>query len=423
MNDGVDWLLLDLNSFFASCEQQARPELRGKPVAVVAMVTDTTSVLAASYEAKSYGIKTGTRVAEARKLCPGLQLVASRPRLYLEYHERILEAVEEILPIHSVLSVDEVACELTGSQKNLEKALVLAQTLKDHIRRRVGTCLTSSVGLGPNTLIAKIASDMKKPDGLTWVLRSEIPEKLGPLSVRVIPGVGARMEAHLNQRGLYKIQDLLSLSEAKIRALWGSIVGSRMLVGIKGGPYVYGPGETKSISHEHVLEPSSRSVLGAYRVSLKLLNKACVRMRKNGYRCGRLTLAVRFVDSQRFDHDVKFQKTSDTGYLMKQLRELWALAPRTTRPLKVSVVLSDFEKEEAHQLSFFEPEQGRREKAFEVADRLNEKFGADTVIVANLFGMKSRARGGIAFSRVPRKEEFSPDEARERESDPAGDPD
>lgn len=406
----VDWLLFDLNSFFASCEQQERPELRGKPVAVVAMIADSTSVLAASYEAKKYGIKTGTRVSEARKMCPGLRLVESRPRLYVDYHERVVEAVEEVIPVHSVLSVDEVSCELTGSQKELEKALVLARKLKNHVRARVGTCLTSSVGIGPNTLIAKIASDMQKPDGLVWVLRSEIPAKLGPLSIRVIPGIGARMEEHLNQRGIYKIQDLLGLTEAKVRALWGSIVGSKMLMGIKGGPYVYEHGETKSISHEHVLGPEMRSFSQAYQVSLKLLNKACVRMRKNNFRCGRLSLSVRFVEDYRLESDIKFQKTSDTGFLMKQLRQLWSppgpQQPHARTPFKVSVVLSDFEKEEAHQLSFFEPEQGRREKAFEIADQLNAKFGADTIFVANLSGMQKKARGGISFSRVPRKEEF-----------------
>lgn len=427
MKDQVDWLLLDQNSFFASCEQQEQPELRGKPIAVVAMITDTTSVLAASYEAKKYGIKTGTRVAEARKICPGLQFVETHHWLYLDYHERILKAIEEVIPIHSVLSVDEVSCELTGSQKNLEKALVLARTLKDHVRKQVGECLTSSVGIGPNVLIAKIASDMQKPDGLVWILRDEIPNKLGPLSIRVIPGIGAKMEAHLNQRGIFKIHDLLCLSEAQARALWGSILGSKMLVGIKGGPYLYEHGETKSISHEHVLEPDFRSFPKAYQVALKLLNKACVRMRKSGFRCGRLRLSIKFLEPIHFDRDLKFNKTSDTGFLMKQLKSLWSQIPeaflhhnsglerpfsaplslrRTPAPFKVSVVLSDFENEDSQQLSFFDPHQGRREKAYEVADLLNKKFGSNTIFTANLIDMKAKAKGGIPFSRIPDKEEF-----------------
>ena len=408
----LNWLLFDLNSFFASCEQQENPKLRGKPVAVVAMITDSTSVLAASYEAKKYGIKTGTRVSDARRICPGIVFVKTNHRLYLDYHHRILEAVEEIIPIHSVLSVDEVACELTGSQKQVPKALELARKLKKHVQDRVGVCLTSSVGLGPNTLIAKMASDMQKPDGLVWVPKDEIEKKMGELSIRCIPGIGARMEAHLNKSRLYKVSDLLKLSTGQARAAWGSINGVKTVQALKGEHYVYEHGDTKSIGHEHVLPPDLRNPQKAFDVALKLLNKACVRLRKSQFRCRRLSLSIRFVDSHRFDNDIKFNETSDTSFLMRQLQSLWNYQYNKA-PLKVGIVLSDFEKEGDHQMSFFDQDNSRKEKVFEIADRLNEKFGKDTVFVANLFGMKNKATGGIAFSRVPDKEEFD-----KRESPP-----
>ena len=402
----VSWLLFDLNSFFASCEQQENPKLRGKPVAVVAMITDSTSVLAASYEAKKYGIKTGTRVSDARRICPGIIFVETHHRLYLDYHHRILEAVEEIIPIHSVLSVDEVACELTGTQRQVSKALELARKLKKHVQDRVGVCLTSSIGLGPNTLIAKMASDMQKPDGLVWVPKNEIAKKMGDLSIRCVPGIGAKMEAHLNKGRLYKVSDLLKLSSGQARAAWGSIVGIKTVEALKGEHYVYEQGDTKSIGHEHVLPPDLRNPHKAFDVALKLLNKACVRLRKSQFRCRRLSLAIRFVDSHRFDNDVKFSETSDTGFLMKQLQLLWNYH-YDRAPIKVSVVLSDFEKDSDHQMSFFDQDNSRREKAFQIADRLNEKFGKDTIFAANLSATKNNSTGGIAFSRVPDKEEFS----------------
>jgi DNA polymerase IV len=402
----LNWLLLDLNSFFASCEQQERPELRGKPVAVVAMKTDSTSVLAASYEAKKYGIKTGVRVSDARRMCPGLIFVETHHRLYLDYHHRILEAVEEIIPIHSVLSVDEVACELTGSQREVPKALELARRLKKHVQNRVGVCLTSSVGLGPNTLIAKMASDMQKPDGLVWVPRDEIQKKMGELSIRCIPGVGARMEAHLNRVKIYKVSDLLKLSAGQSRSAWGSILGVRTVQALKGEHFVYEVGETKSIGHEHVLPPDFRNPTKAYEVALKLLNKAAVRLRKSQFRCRKLSLSVRFVDSHNFENSIKFNETTDTSFLIRQLQGLWNFT--YSKPLlKVSIVLSDFEHRGDHQLSFFDQDNSRREKAFQIVDRLNERFGKDTIYVARLFGMKSKASGGIAFSRVPDREEFA----------------
>src|ERR1700727_3252543 len=106
------WLFLDLNSYFASVEQELRPELRGRPLAVVPVVADTTCCIAASYEAKRYGVRTGTQVGEAKALCPGIILVEARHELYVDYHHRVVEAVESCLPATSVMSIDEMACHL-----------------------------------------------------------------------------------------------------------------------------------------------------------------------------------------------------------------------------------------------------------------------------------------------------------------------
>src|SRR5262249_15614359 len=116
-DDRVAWLFLDLNSYFAACEQQENPSLRGKPIIVVQMVTDTTCAIAASYEAKAFGIKTGTGVREARQLCPTVIAVEAKHELYSVYHERVLEAVGTCLPVEKVLSIDEMAGRLVGRQR------------------------------------------------------------------------------------------------------------------------------------------------------------------------------------------------------------------------------------------------------------------------------------------------------------------
>ena len=108
---GVRWLFLDLNSYFASVEQELRPELRGKPVAVLPVMTDRTSCIAASYEAKAFGIKTGTRVSDAKQLCPQIKLVEARHAVYVRYHHKIVEAVESCVPNAAVVSIDEMACQ------------------------------------------------------------------------------------------------------------------------------------------------------------------------------------------------------------------------------------------------------------------------------------------------------------------------
>ncbi|KXK13248.1 MAG: Nucleotidyltransferase/DNA polymerase involved in DNA repair [Armatimonadetes bacterium OLB18] len=110
-------MYLDLNAYFASVEQQERPDLRGRPVAVVPMIADTTFVIAASYEAKRFGVSTGTRVGDAKRMCPGLVLTPARGRVYVQYHDRILEAVERILPIERVCSIDEMYFKLLGEER------------------------------------------------------------------------------------------------------------------------------------------------------------------------------------------------------------------------------------------------------------------------------------------------------------------
>lgn len=169
------WLLLDLNSYFASVEQELRPELRDRPIAVVPVMADTTCAIAASYEAKAFGVRTGTRVGDAKQMCPGIVLVEARHELYVDYHNRIVEVVEQCVPVSAVLSIDEMASSLIGREQPLSAALDLAKRIKASIRENVGFTLRCSIGLAPNRYLAKIASDMEKPDGLVALTPDLLP--------------------------------------------------------------------------------------------------------------------------------------------------------------------------------------------------------------------------------------------------------
>ncbi len=171
-------LFLDLNSYFASVEQAENPSLMGKPIAVVPMMADTTCCLAASYPAKARGIKTGTRVGDARKLCPNITFVKANHRRYVEYHHRIKSVVEKCFPIWKVFSIDEMAIRLYGREQNTDFAIAKAKEIKQRIMSEVHPALTCSVGIAPDRDLAKIASDMQKPDGLTTIQSGEIPPRL-----------------------------------------------------------------------------------------------------------------------------------------------------------------------------------------------------------------------------------------------------
>ena len=166
----VNWLFVDMNSYFASVEQQVRPELRGQPTVVVTVDVDSTVCIAASYEAKAYGISTGTQLGEARRKCPELRVVEARHEIYIEYHNKIKQAVEEqCLHISRIVSVDEMECRLMGRERELENAQALARRVKQAIRG-VGDTLRCSIGLAPNRFLAKVGSNMKKPDGLVTLI-------------------------------------------------------------------------------------------------------------------------------------------------------------------------------------------------------------------------------------------------------------
>ncbi|MEQ1722165.1 MAG: hypothetical protein ABL930_03255 [Pseudobdellovibrio sp.] len=394
----LKWLLFDLNSYFASCEQQADPSIRGKPVVVVPMITDSTSVIASSYEARQFGIKTGTKVGDAKKMCPNLILKTGNHRLYTEFHHKIVTAVEEVLPIKKVLSIDEVACELIGRERDYETARKIAQKMKDHVRAQVGSEIKSSVGIGPNILIAKIASDMQKPDGLISVSTDQILEKIGPLPIEALPGVGRMMKQRLNSKGYFKIADFMKASEQELRQHWGSIWGLRVALELKGQdiPLNRNPNQA-SFSHEHVLPPNLRTVDKSFQVLTKLLLKAAARVRDEKLKATRLNVYVKCVDGTYFENSVSFSDSDDTYFFTKQLKNLWTIE-KHRKPMKVAIGIAGL-THGASQLSLFDDPKATNIN--HALDTINNRFGSNTLFMANTKDVLSSAKTRISFSHVP----------------------
>src|SRR5262249_18929028 len=191
-------LFIDMNSFFATVEQQDDRSLRGKPVAVIPTDAETTACIAASHEAKQFGIKTGTPVWEARKLSRGTIIFkVARHQRYVLMHNRIVNAVGSCLPVGRVMSIDEMSCRLVGQERSAERAKAVAQRIKAAIREQAGEHMSCSIGVGPNEMLAKIAADMQKPDGLVVLADEDLPTALHPLRLTDFPGVGPRMERRL----------------------------------------------------------------------------------------------------------------------------------------------------------------------------------------------------------------------------------
>ena len=417
----VNWLFVDLNSYFASVEQQDRPELRGKPVGVVPMLADTTCCIAASYEAKAYGVRTGTIVADAKRLCPGIILVEGRHELYTEYHHRIVEAVESCLPVTAVCSIDEMACRLMGRERPLLAAIDLGRKVKATILERAGECMRSSVGLATNRYLAKVASDMEKPDGLIALTLDILPEALRRLTLRDLPGIGARTEKRLNERGIHTVDDLLALDCDKAGSLWGSVWGERLFHWLRGEDFDMSEHEhLKSISHQHVLAPDMRTKEKAWAVAHKLLHKAAMRLRSGGLWASSIGLAVGFavprgdnapvsrfgVPSRGWHGEIKLSECQDNQTLIAALRKLWESQPggrEYQHPFFVGVQLGGLVPTRLHTLSLFDSLGSEQSLARLQAamDALNHKYGLATLAPATMLSAYKAAPTRIAFHSIP----------------------
>jgi DNA polymerase-4 len=394
----VGWLFLDMNSFFASVEQQEHPELRGKPVAVVPMVSDSTCCIAASYEAKAYGVKTGTNVAEAKRLCPNLRLVEAKSHdPYRKYQIEIVRAVQEYLPVTEIWSVDELVCKLWANERHLSDAIRVGEQIKARIKADVGECMHCSVGLGLNPFLAKVAAELQKPNGLVVLDTDDLPHKLFGLALTDFPGINRRMEARFQVAGVRTTEQMCALTLEQMRGIWGGVVGERWWHLLRGHQVAMPPRERKSVGHSHVLAPALRTPAGAASVAGRLLEKAAERMRHHGYQARGLSVHVRADDGRTWMAKRRLTPCVDTWTLMAALRSLWEHPFPKVR--QVGVVLYDLLPDTQFTASLFGEDMERRTAARTV-DAINGKYGRGTVSMASVVPVKAAAEDKIAFGKI-----------------------
>jgi DNA polymerase-4 len=409
------YLILDFNSYFASVEQQENPKLRGKPVAVVPADTDTTCAIAASYEAKKFGVKTGTRIYEAKRMCPGLILVPARHDIYVEYHRRWMEEVNNHLPVLREMSIDEACFKMIGDECEEENAVAIAQRMKAGVRKNVGDCMRISIGIAPTLLLAKIGSNLQKPDGLTVLREQDLPGPLLDLKLIDLTGIGRNMEAHLINAGICTVADLWALTPQQARGVWGSINGERFWYELHGIEMPMLEHQRRSIGHSRVLAPEMRSPEKARLVARALLLKAAIRLRRYGLAAESFGLSLRPINGPRFAKETKIAPTQDSFALLAELDRFWNMfraeyGPRT-KLLKTSIFLSRLRPVDARMNDLFiertKTGHTRGEDLWHAVDKLGAKYGKDTVSLGSQRDLSLQYLGAkIAFTRVPDAEEF-----------------
>jgi DNA polymerase-4 len=334
-------------------------------------------------------------------MCPGIELVLARHELYIDFHHRAVAAVDSVVPVRAVLSIDEMDCELTGRWREKERALDIAKKVKAKLASEIGECLRTSIGIGPNTFIAKTASDMVKPDGLVVIEKSELHDRLFDLDVRALSGIGKQMEKRLKREGIQTVRDLAGKSKDEMRAIWGGVGGDVMYERIRGEEQHDIGNDTSSISHSSVLGPEHRNPEDAFAVINRLTQKAAMRLRKAGFYAGRFIVDLKYLDGSHWHEEMRLVDTQDTKTFLHALDKIWTHRPKDRRTiLKVGMAYTDFVPESLHTGSLFETE-GKSKALYTALDSLNAPFGKQAVYFASAH--KARDRGGlaIAFNHIP----------------------
>ena len=333
------WLYVDFNSYFASVEQQLRPELRGKPIAVVAVETDSTCAIAASYEAKAFGVKTGTAIYEAKRLCPGLTCVLARHERYVEFHHGLIEEIERHIPVTAVCSIDEVACRLMDNEISVERSTEIAQSIKRGIAKTIGPYMRCSIGIAPNRYLAKVGTELQKPDGLVVLRAEDLPQKLYSLKLRDLPGVGANIERRIQAAGIKDLPGLFALNPQQMRTIWGSIWGEKLWYVLRGMELPDEITARRSIGHSHVMAPELRDAIKAKDVARRLTLKAASRLRRMEYYAGAMSFSARLEDDTRVHAEERFYRAEDNKTFLDLLDKLWTQALRHSRGVRIRTSL------------------------------------------------------------------------------------
>lgn len=377
-------LFIDFDSFYASVEQQDNEEYREKPVIVVPVVSDYTCAIAASYQAKRLGVKTGTRVKTAKEKIPGLFVCGARPHRYVEIHNQILEVLSQHFKKIQVLSIDEMACEI--DEEDDFDCEMIAALLKLDFQEKLGEHISCSIGVARNVFLSKVAADMEKPNGFT-ALGQKAQEQLETLGLTDLPGIAEKMEARLNTSRIKTVNDLFSVEELKLKKAWGSVIGARWYHMIRGSLQCdYGLSNNeipKSFGHTHVLPPAKRDDAGSFEVFEALLYKALERLNKHRIGAKRVSiyLSWRNTETKRRGTYKKVSPiaiaSSDYTYWSIIARELWKQLPELDLkaiPLIVGIRFTRTVKQEDINLQLFDLDffpKFESKELYEVPDRIS----------------------------------------------------
>jgi DNA polymerase IV len=302
-------LHVDMDAFYASVEQLDNPELRGKPV-IVGGSSNRGVVAAASYEVRKFGVHSAMPTRQAMQLCPHAICVRPRFERYKEASSVVFKVFHEFTPIVEGLSLDEAFLDVTASQAAFGSAATIAVEIKRRIHERTG--LTASVGVAPNKLVAKIASDLRKPDGLVVVTTGEVQALLDPLSIRRLFGIGNKTAPHLEQINIRTLKDLREASDAALQPMFGRFT-SQMRARAAGidERAVIADWDEKQISAEETFDVDLTDRKQMHAQLAELADRMAVRVRAKGWLAGSVVVKIRRKDFKTYTRQTALRPATD----------------------------------------------------------------------------------------------------------------
>lgn len=396
------WAHIDLNSCFATIEQQANPHLRGKPVAVCAYTTPRGCILAPSIEAKRYGVKTGMQVREGKMLCSSLIILPSDPPKYRFINRALLKLLNEYTPDVSVRSIDEMLLQfvypLIGAKKNLQE---VGQEIKCRIKAEIGEWLTVSIGIATNPYLAKLAAGLHKPDGLDEIHQRNILRILSELKLVDLPYIKERNELRLNRVGIRTPTDFYFASPQQLKSAFESIQGHYWNLRLHGHAIDQVEWQRRSIGHQYALPKRTNNVSEVEQLLCKLVEKVGRRLRDNALTAQGVHLALGY-DRNYWHKGHKFEKTMYTSaelfYASKRL--LYEACP--LQPVRLLAVTCFALTENLYtQTALFNDEIKKRDLT-QALDKINDRWGEFSVIPGTMLGIhrEGKVLDRIAFGRV-----------------------
>jgi DNA polymerase-4 len=389
---------VDMDAFFVSVEELFDPSLKGKPVVVGGQPDERGVVSAASYAARKFGVHSAMPLRTAYKLCPGAIFVDGHRDRYLEYSERVFAVLGQFSPQVEMASIDEAYMDLTGTERLHGPPLSAAHRLHDAVHRE--TNLNCSIGVAASRLVAKVASDQAKPNGVLWILPGQEARFLGPLDVHKIPGVGKVTERNLHSRGIRKVRDLAALGDAFLEerfGKWGLALAGKARGEDAGGWFdgeVGEGGDPRSISHEHTFSVDTADAPALDAMLVRLAEMVARRLRDHGLWARTVQIKLRYSDFSTFTRARTLRHASqiDTE-LAGAVRELFHKAWNGRAIRLLGVYAQSLEAREGQTNLLEEDQTERWRKALGAVDRIRDKYGDGSVSLAA--GLKAGFRARV----------------------------